>query len=216
MPTIPYKLKDGTSVSGVTTIISGNLGWNKQQLMYWANQEGLAGRKHRDTAKKAADAGTIGHYLIDCDIKGKTPDMTQYKDKEIISKAETCLLNFLEWKKMVNLRVHKTEINLVSEKHGYGLTPDCIGYVIDKLALVDWKTGGGIYEDMLIQLPAYKRGWEENFPDMPLTGGYHLLRIGKEDASFHHHHWDNLDEGWEAFLHCLSLHNLHKLLKKRI
>ncbi len=218
MPTIPYKLKNGTKVSGVTTITSGNLGWNKQALMYWANQEGLAGRNHRDTAKKAADAGTIGHYLIDCDIKRHKPDLSQFKDADAdtISKGETCLLNFLEWKKVVNLRVHKTEINLVSEKYHYGLTPDCIGYVTDKLSLIDWKTGNGIYEDMLIQLAAYKQGWEENNPDMPLTGGYHLLRIGKDNADFHHHHWGELSEAWETFLHLLSLHNLHSVLKKRV
>lgn len=216
MPTIQYKLKDGTKVSGVTTIIGGNLGWNKQALMYWANQVGQEGKSHRDVAGEAATAGTIGHYLIDCNIKDKTPDLSQFKDAELISKGETCLLNFLEWKKMVNLRVHKTEVNLVSEKHKYGLTPDCIGHVIDKLALIDWKTGNGVYEDMLIQLAAYKSGWEENYPDMPLEGGFHLLRIGKEDASFHHHHWHSLPDAWEAFECLLKLHNIHKVLKKKV
>ena len=77
MPTIDYRLKDGSRISGTTTIISQNLGWNKQALMYWANQEGLSGRNHRDTAQRAADAGTIGHYLIDCDIKGIQPDTSK-------------------------------------------------------------------------------------------------------------------------------------------
>ena len=111
MPTIDYRLKDGTRIQGVTTIISQNLGWNKQQLMWWANQEGLAGRNHRDTAQRAADAGTIGHYLIDCDIKGIQPDTTKFPP-ELLQKGETCFLNFLVWKKMVNLRPVKTEINL--------------------------------------------------------------------------------------------------------
>ena len=215
MPQINYKLKDGTRVSGVTTIISANLGWNIEALMHWSNMIGQQGKSHRDVAGKEADAGTCGHYLIDCHIKNRKADISKFP-VDILEKGETCFLNFLEWEKMVNLRVHKTEINLVSETHGYGGTPDCIGYVIDKLAILDWKTGSGIYEDMIIQLPAYKQLWEENNPDIPLLGGYHLLRIGKEDASFHHHHWDNLSEGWETFQHLLKIHKLHKILKKKI
>ena len=215
MPTIPYKLKDGTKVTGTTTIISQNLGWNKQALMYWANQVGQQGKSHRDVAGKEADAGTCGHALIDAHIKKKQIDTSIYPT-EVLSKGETCFLNFLEWEKILNLRVEATEINLVSEQYHYGGTPDCIGYVSDKLAIIDWKTGSGVYEDMLLQLPAYKQLWEENYPDKPLLGGYHLLRIGKEDASFHHHHWDALPEGWEAFLHCLALHGLQKTLKKKV
>jgi len=214
MPTIAYRNKAGERISGVTTIIGGNLGWNKQPLMYWAWKEGSEGRHFRDTSQKAADAGTIGHYLIDCDIKGIKPDLSQYS-QELIDKAETCYLNFLEWKKMVNLKVETTEINLVSEEYQYGATPDCIGILVDKLALVDWKTGNGVYPDMLLQLAAYRVAWEENYCDKPLVGGFHLLRIGKEDASFHHHHWAALPEAWEAFKHCLALHNLQKILKKQ-
>ncbi len=215
MPTIPYKNAKGERLSGVTTIIGGNLGWNKQALMYWANQEGLVGRSHRDTAQKAADAGTIGHYLIDCHIKGIKPNLSEFPNKELISKGETCYLNFLEWSKMVKLTVYKTEINLVSEQYQYGATPDCIGSVSGSLTLIDWKTGNGVYADMLIQLAAYKQAWEENSPDMPLTG-YHLLRIGKENADFHHHHFGELSDGWEAFKYLLGLHNLKKKLEKRI
>ena len=215
MPTIRYKLKDETPISGVTTIISKNLGWNKQALMWWANQEGLAGRNHRDTAQKAADSGTIAHYMIDCDIKNKTPDLSQFT-KGAIDKAETCYLNFLDWKKMVNLRVEATEINLVSERYKYGATPDCIGVVMDKRALLDWKTGSGTYPDMLIQLAAYKQAWEEVRPELPLDGGFHLLRIDKETAAFHHHHWGTLPEAWEAFEALLKLNELEKKLKRLV
>lgn len=213
MPTIPYKLKDGTKVSGVTTIIGTNLGWNKEALMFWSNQVGQQGKNHRDVSVKEADAGTCGHALIDAHIKKKTIDTSIYAP-EILAKGETCLLNFLEWEKMVNLQVLYTEINLVSEKHKYGGTPDCIGIVVSQPAILDWKTGSGVYEDMLIQLPAYKVLVEENI-DIKLTGGYHLIRIGKEDASFHHHHWHSLEDGWEAFTHCLALHELKKKLKKK-
>lgn len=214
MPTIPYKNKAGKRVSGTTTIISKNLGWNKQPLMYWAWNEGVEGRNFRDTSQKAADAGTIGHYLIDCDIKNIKPDIAKFP-KELLDLGETCYLNFLEWKKMVNLRVCATEVNLVSEVYQYGATPDCIGYVTDKLSLIDWKTGNGVYPDMLLQLAAYRVAWEENsITNEKLDGGFHLLRIGKENASFHHHHWGALPQAWEAFKACLELNELEKVLKK--
>jgi hypothetical protein len=41
----------------------------------------------------------------------------------------------------------------------------------------------------LIQLAAYRRACEENLPDQPLEGGFHMLGIGNEDASSQHHHW---------------------------
>jgi len=58
--------------------------------MYWANQEGLAGRNHRDTSQKAADAGTIGHYLIECDIKGILADTSQYP-ADLVDLAEMAI-----------------------------------------------------------------------------------------------------------------------------
>ena len=47
-----YRLADGTKVPGVTTVIS-QLGWNKNQLLWWAWSEGQAGRDFRDTSGKA-------------------------------------------------------------------------------------------------------------------------------------------------------------------
>lgn len=213
MPTIPYKNAAGQRVSGVTTIISGNLGWNKQALMYWAWNEGVEGRDFRQSRDKAADAGTIGHYLIDCHIHGIEPDTKSF-DPELLDKAETCLLNFLEWADMFQFQAIETEVHLVSEKYQYGATPDCIATVLGKRALLDWKTGNGVYADHLIQLAAYKVAWTEVNPTRPLDGGYHLLRIGKEDASFHHHHWAALPEAWTAFEHLLELNKLKKKLEK--
>lgn len=228
MGTINYKNAKGERVSGVTTIISQNLGWNKQQLMWWANQMGLEGKNHREVAEKAADAGTIAHELIELSIKkgGRAvseifPDY-QRDFKEIIDKAETCYLNFLDWKSQVHFKPIHTEIHLVSEQYQYGATPDCIAEINGKLSLFDWKTSNGVYPDMLIQLAAYKEVWEENQNTLAagfygnLTGGYYLLRIVKEDASWHYHHWEDLSDAWEVFKHLLAIHKMQKILKKKL
>jgi hypothetical protein len=211
MPTIPYKNKEGERVPGVTTVI-GQLGWNKGVLMWWAWNEGMEGRNFRDTSQKAADAGTIGHYLIECDIKGNTPETSSY-DAELVDKAETCYLNFLNWKKNFEFEVVDTEIHLVSEKYQFGGTPDCIGKVNNELAMIDWKTGNGVYEDHLLQLSAYGQLWNE-YSDQPFKGGYHLLRITKDTASFHHHWWQDLSVAWKAFKLARKLYDMQKIVKK--
>jgi hypothetical protein len=97
---------------------------------------------------------------------------------------------------------------MVSEKHQYGGKPDYVGAVSGELSMVDWKTSERVYPDMLVQLAAYGTLWEENYPDYPLTGGYHLLCLGKESATFTHHHFEALPGAIDAFLHLLSLHQL--------
>lgn len=212
MPTQPYKLKDGTRVPGVTTIIS-SLGWNKQALMYWANQEGLAGRNHRDTSQRAADAGTIGHLLVECDIKGIKPDVSKYP-LELISLAETSYLNFLSWKDGVKFQPVNSEMSLVSEKHGYGGTIDCIAIINNQLALFDWKTGNGVYDDHKIQLAAYKSLWEENHPDEPIIGGIYCLRIDKETAAWDMKFRQGFPNAWKVFLNLLEIYKLKKIVEK--
>ena len=212
MPAILYKTKAGERVPGTTTVISSNLGWNKQPLMYWAWAEGIEGRNYRETSQKAADAGTIAHYLVECDIKGKKPDTSQYP-KELVDKAETCYLNYIDWKDTVNFKLVESEISIVSEQYRYGSTIDCIAEIKGKLALFDWKSSGGVYSDYLIQIAAYKENWQENNPDRPLSGIY-LLRIDKENAAWAFHYWESLPDAWEAFKYLLKLHDLNKTLKK--
>ncbi len=211
MPTANYKNSHGQRVSGVTTIIGQNLGWNKQQLMWWANQEGLAGRNHRDTSQKAADAGTIAHYMIECDIKGIKPVLAQY-DKDLIDKAENCFLNYLHWKDMVNFAPITTELALVSEIYGYGGTLDCPATIKGQTCLFDWKSSSGTYADYWIQMSAYVNLWNETQSD-PLNGGVYLLRIDKEGASWDFHFKQDLTDYFEAFKHLLALHNIKKKLE---
>jgi hypothetical protein len=219
MPTKPYFLKDGSRVSGVTTIISTNLGWSKQGLMYWAWSKGKEGVDYKDISKAAADAGTIAHRAIECDIR----NISFERDKEfpeaspeILEKAEIGFSNYLKWKKMSRLVVIKSEFTVISERHKYGGTIDALATIADDLSILDFKTSNAVYSDHLIQLAAYANGYQEIYPDRPLDGGLHILQIGKESATFTHHFYSYLEEEWEAFLHLLALHNLKKTLDKKV
>ena len=107
------------------------------------------------------------------------------------------------------------EPHLVSEKYQLGGTPDVIAEVMGKLSIIDWKTGR-TYEDLFLQLQAYKLFWEENNPKMPITGGFHVLRIPKNEEipSFHHSHWATLPpEATEAIEAILKLKQCQGVLK---
>lgn len=209
MPAIDYRNAKGERLSGVTTIISANLGWNKQQLMYWANQQGLSGKNHRDTAQAAADAGTLAHAMIEQEITGKPHGITA--DEETVSLAETAYLAWLEWCQANRFEVIASEKSLVSEKYQFGGTID-IARVRDKRVILDLKTSNGIYPDHRIQVAAYGLLWNENYPD-ELIEGYEILQIGKERGNFAHYFWPELNNELEAFLCLLKLHQLKKLIK---
>lgn len=206
MPLIIYKNKDGKRLPGVTTVL-GNLGWNRDALMYWAWAEGIEGRNFRETADKAANIGTIAHAMIEADLKGKEFDSSKY-DKGMIDKAETSYLAWLEWKDLVKFELLESEKSLVSEKYQFGGTID-IAAIKKITAIVDLKTSKGVYPDHKIQVAAYGKLWNENYPDNPIQA-YYILQLGKEDGSFHYHYWPELEKAWQAFLAVRKLHTLKK------
>ena len=219
MPTIPYKLKDGTRVKGSTSLIDTHLGWSKKPLMWWAYEQGKLIQQGKinslyDKAEEAADAGTWGHWGIEHWLK-HGPFLKSDVPPEFLDSTIKCVDNFREWKKAWKFEVHASEVHLVSEKWGFGSTPDCIGLIDDKYVLFDWKTGKDVYESAWIQLASYKVNWEENNPDKPIEE-VHLLRIDKETAAFDHY-WREakvLQPAWETFKHLLELERLHKEVKK--
>jgi len=70
MPTIPYKLKDGRRIQGITTLKSQQIAWGKDGLLYWANDQGLNGITLEEARNTATVPGTLAHYLIECYLRG--------------------------------------------------------------------------------------------------------------------------------------------------
>jgi hypothetical protein len=127
---------------------------------------------------------------------------------------------YKEWKAQTSLDVAEAEISLVSNVHRFGGTLDAL-FVRGALALGDWKTSNSVYADYLIQLGAYAILWEENYPDRPITGGFHLLRFSKQErqddpVSFAHHYWSNLDLAKEQFLLYRRAYDIDKRLTKLV
>jgi hypothetical protein len=179
MPTQPYYV-DGKRVPSVTTILSRFK--ESGALMYWAWDQGRLGKDYRETTKKAGDAGTLCHAMIEADIRGHPVEYPPEVPPGVLENALHAFKAFQEWKSRSRMRVEKTEMPLISTKHLFGGTLDAM-MVHDKLILGDWKTSGGIYVDMLIQVAGgYSLLWEENFPDQKLHG-VEILRISKPEEN---------------------------------
>lgn len=217
-PKSGYRLTDGTKVPGVTTII----GRFKESggLLRWAYSQGQAAQRGEisdlyDKRDAAAEAGTLAHSLVEAHINGlPLPIMP---DNDVGKQAVQGLENYIHWQEDNRIQVIKQEMEMVSDLYRFGGCPDALG--IDSrgnLCIMDWKTSGAIYIDYILQISAYRILWEENHPDQPITGGYHLLRFAKENADFHHHHWNELEDAKEMFILLARAYDLDKQLKKRI
>ena len=206
MPMIIYKNKEGKRLPGVTTIISGNLGWNSRSLMHWAWQQGIDGIDYKDTTKKACDAGTIAHQMIENDLIGVSQNFVA--SNEILDKATIAYQAWCDWKDLVSFELLESEKSLISEKYQFGGTIDIVA-IQGVPCILDLKTSKGVYPEHKIQIAAYGQLWNENYPDKPIQA-YYLLQLGKIDGSFHHHYWPTLDQEWEAFVCLKKLHDLKK------
>lgn len=220
-----YKLKDGSKVPGVTTIIgrfkdSGGLLW-------WAFKQGKLAEQGiinslYDKRDEAADAGTQAHELVEMyinnDLHVRDDGILEPAyDKTYSKEAVQGFRNYLKWQADNRIEIVEQEIQLVSEEYGFGGCPDAIGInSSNELLLLDWKTSNGVYPDYLIQIAAYNQLWIENRPKEPLAGGFHLLRFSKEHADFVHHYWGELDDAWEQFKLFRKAFDIDKKLKKRV
>lgn len=227
-----YHLKDGTKVPSVTTV----LGRYKESgaLIHWAAGQAseyvlrnlpeapsrddvvklchAAKHAYRDVRDEAANAGTMAHEAVECWIRNEPVTFTGSED--VCKKARLSFDAFLEWADQTQLKVTDTEVALISEKHKFGGTLDAM-MVRGKRSLGDWKTSNAVYGEYLVQIAAYSILWEENFPDKPIEGGFHLLRFDKTYGDFKHHWWSELETAKRSFLLMRELYEYDKELKKR-
>jgi hypothetical protein len=208
-----YFTKGGIKVPGTTTII----GRFKESgaLIAWAYGRGKEGLDLYESRDKAAELGTIVHDMVEQFIRGEDtlrPLMASDEDKAI----DSAFGAFKEWFESNNFEVISQEEQMVSEVHLYGGTPDAIAKDgKGRIVLLDWKTSNAIYSDHIWQLGAYRILWNENHPEMPLTGGSHICRFSKEKGDFAHHFFPNVDEAEQGFLLMRRLYDIDRELKKR-
>ena len=181
-----YKV-DGERVPSVTTIL-GIL--NKPALLNWAWKCGLDGEDYKKIRDKAAGIGTIAHEMVEKYLLKEPFDPSEYSQADL-EKAEKAFSAFLDWEKAYKIVPEIVEGTIVSEQYKVGGTCDLVANTENGLILVDLKTSSGIYPEMRLQVAAYAQMLIENGHDIREV---HILRIDKEDGSFHHHKLGSPDD----------------------
>ena len=208
---IRYRNQAGDIVPGVTTVLNV---LNKPALVIWANQLGLKGidsTKYRD---EMADIGTLAHYLILCELRGDTPDTSDYS-KQQIDQAENAMLSYLEWAKGHTIEPIMVEEPLVSDTEGFGGTVDLFAKIDGVNTLVDFKTGKGLYPEFAYQVAAYQRLLSERFGALKPVQDVRLLRIGREaDEGFEEKRFGDLSREWGIFKACLTIYQLQANIRR--
>jgi len=202
-----YFTDDGVQVPGVTTVLQI---LNKPALVKWANNLGLQGidsTKYRD---KMADIGTLAHLMILNYFKGIKSDYSDYS-KDDIDKAENCLISFYNWIGENDVKPIDVEVQLVSNLYRYGGTVDLYCWLNGTPALVDFKTSKAIYDEMFIQVAAYKQLLAEQKKEVAQV---RILRIGREEnEGFEDHRVTRLDDYWNIFFYSLNIYQLKNKIK---
>lgn len=203
-----------TRIPSVTTVLK-QIGWSSGGLMCWAHRQGLEGKTLDEARDAAADAGTIAHACIEADLHGREqPDLSGLPE-EMRGQVQRAMEAWAQWQAVHKVeRVH-TELSLISKEYRYGGTLDVLS-MDGELTLLDLKTTSGTYPDHLCQIAAYGKLCEENGYGAPVR--YGILRLSRDDASFHYHSWpaESMVEALEAFICARLLYDIERVLKKRI
>jgi hypothetical protein len=171
-----YKLADGTAVPGGSTIAKlATANESQGALIHWAWKLGQDGIDYKKSRDKAADAGSVAHFMIECHLKGDEPDLSGVS-KDTQDKAENAVIKFLSWWDKSGYKAIACEREAVSEEYKFGGTLDILAQKPDgTVALIDLKTSSGIYLAHWVQVAGYALLCPEDVKSVV------ICRIGREE-----------------------------------
>jgi len=205
------------SVTGATGII------DKPLLIPWAckemgtelidvlNNGGVIGEAEINKAKnawrtkrdKSAEKGSIIHDLVNQYIKFKLGELKKMpvipKDEEI----QNAFIAFRDWEAEHKVKFIATEKLVYSKKYNFVGTLDCIAIVDGEYCLVDFKSGNGIYGEMIYQVSGYGIAHEEE--SGKIFERNWIVRFGKDTAEFSVKSFNTDPRLIKGFLSCLYL-----------
>lgn len=203
----------GNIVPSVTTIIGNQLAWNKGALIGWTRKLALAGQDPEEVKDKSAEIGTLAHYLVECELKKISPDVSGYSEADL-DIALTAFDAFKKWRAGTSLEMVASELPVVSEKYKYGGTIDLLVFDTDSdaICLIDLKTSNSLHLSHVVQVAAYKHAYEEVHGKI---SDVMILKLNKDSVDFHEYWVSNkqLDIGFRVFKHCLQLEKLQMQLE---
>lgn len=158
-----------------------------------------AGRQHTIKKEEAGQAGTMVHAWAENYIKGRKPKKP--KNPQLLNGVKA----FLNWVEAHKVKFIASEKKIYSRLFHYAGTLDAIGTIDGKLALIDFKTGSGLYPEMLLQVAAYLRADREE-SERKYNSAW-IARFDKETAEFETKciPIEEVNKDFQAFLGALAV-----------
>lgn len=165
-------------------------------------------------SKRGKEIGTEIHEAIQMHIEdGKVKIETQYAEE-----VKNALASFALFKKEhPEIKLKKAEMQVVSEKHKYNGTLDCLGNDGEDV-VVDWKTGEckkkstpAIYDEYVYQTAAYVKSYNEQ--EKKNIQKAYIVVFAKDAVAYTLREIDKteIDKSFKrVFLSCLSIYNYQK------
>lgn len=204
-------MKNDKQVPGITTITKYLT--ETDPIAIWANNLGLANINMLEYRRELAVIGTLWHYMIECNLMNKELDLNEYTPRQI-EIAKRLMDKFLMWKQGKKVIPLGMELPLVSKEYGYGGTSDYIGYINDKLSLMDFKSTESIKMEHKSQAVACAKLWNDHNPDKQIEKIYILKASRDMDMSVDFSEVGSIELYWELFLALLKVHELVNKIKK--
>ena len=203
----PYINAAGEKVPSVTTIIGGNLGWNKNMLLGWTRKKMSQGIDPIRIRDFAGEVGTVAHGLVEQYFTGEAFNIYEYP-ADAVTVAQIAYGAFEAFVSTNTMVLKHAELPVVHEELGYGGTLDWIGMLNGEMTLVDFKTSTVVYPDHLIQLAAYHKLYYQEFGiDLEKT---YILHLDKRTGNPTLHTITNFDKYWRTFEILLELDALRR------
>ena len=214
MPRTVYKLKDGTRVVGVTTVIGQLMNYGKQDsLMDWGQELATKSIYWKWARDQRGRVGTIAHEMIMdflTDNNGvAVPGECEEEGEEALKIRDV----FATWYKDNPFQPTSIETPMVSERFQYGGCPD----MITDDAVIDIKTGyvsPRNYYELCMQLSAYDQLNREN--NSHIVGLGRILKVDTGGVKVVEFSRQQFDVCFKGFLGLLDIYNDTKLFNREV
>jgi len=153
--------------------------YDEIQLAQWLDE---ARFNFRRISNRAKGIGSLAHEWIHDYLRWRFTGEGAPPRLPVNEQARRACQAALEWVENHHVEPREMESRIYSRCYGYAGTLDQVARVNGRLAILDWKTSGGIYPEYRLQLAAYKQAYEEMHDDVP---GLHrwIVRLGKDDGA---------------------------------
>ncbi len=185
---------------------------------------------HTEKKNQSATIGDLAHKWIEDYIKAKIEkyhrilylshlrtllydyliEGTNTPTIPVNKQLENSINAFLKWEKENKVEWLESEKKIYSKQYDYAGTLDAEAKVNNELAIIDFKTSNGIYDEYFLQVAAYIQARKEE------TGNdykkAYIVRIGK-DGELEVKELDNFDKHLRVFLGALEIYKWQQDLR---